>query len=303
MNFRISVVITCYSEGALILDAVNSVRQQTLSCDELIIVNDASADKQTNTICRELESQPDTVVVWLKQNGGPSVSRNAGFSRASGDILVPLDADDILPKEALFHIHQAFISHPDAGFIYGNYIRQDSPGKSQIIIMDDISLSSMLRPRCFSLSTNWTLLGTAPLRRSLWQEVGGIDPSMGKEDLHDVDFWIRAMSLPCKFYRVSDVIYTWRKYLGNNSGFVTPMSWYRLAQKHSAVYKSIGLESRALELLLLGSKWSGNVNKTRKYRHALLRSLIRSDHRISSFFVLLAPSHILRFLFHLRGVR
>ena len=100
------------------------------------------------------------------------MARNAGFAAAQGDILAPLDADDLLPPEALSHIGQAFAQHPDAGFIYGSYVCQRRPGDTRVVKAAPISLNSLLRSRRFSLSTNWTLIGTAPLRKSLWEAVG-----------------------------------------------------------------------------------------------------------------------------------
>ncbi|WOD40839.1 glycosyltransferase family 2 protein [Nodosilinea sp. E11] len=288
----LSVVITCYREGDLLLEAVESVRQQTLSPLEIVIVNDASPDDRTNQVCRQLETEPDITLVWQAQNGGPSVARNAGFATAQGEVLVPLDADDLLPPDALSHIQQAFISHPDAGFIYGSYLCQRYANDARLVRAEPISLNSLLRSRRFSLSTNWTLIGTAPLRKSLWEAVGYSDPELGAEDLHDLEFWLRAMALPCGYYGTPEVIYIWRKYLGSNSRQVNPMSWYRIAQKHFDVYCQNGLEYRAHELLLLGSKWMNWPEDIHRYRHALATCISRGKFQFSSLVALAIPAFL-----------
>ncbi|MGD1859432.1 MAG: glycosyltransferase family 2 protein [Leptolyngbyaceae cyanobacterium] len=290
----ISVVITCYREGELLREAVNSVRQQTKQPDEIVVVNDASPDKATNRVCRQLEKEDDVRVIWQAQNGGPSIARNAGFAAAQGEILVPLDADDLLPSQALAHIYQAFSEHPDAGFIYGDYVRQNQPGKNEVVRAKPISLATMLRSRRFSLSTNWTLIGTAPLKKWLWETVGHSDPTLGAEDLHDLEFWIRAMNLPCKFYPLPEVIYIWRKYLGSNSRRITPMSWHRIAEKHYITYQKAGLEYRANELLLLGSKWLGNADQIKKYSRELKNSLRYGEFQFSTWMILLIPAKLVR---------
>lgn len=300
---KISVVITCYREGRLLVEAVDSARHQTHVPDEIIVVNDASLDEETNDVCRELEQDGDVRVVWQSENGGPSIARNAGFAAACGEILVPLDADDLLPSEALAHIHRAFAEHPNAGFIYGSYVRQDQPGVGNIVRAEPISLASMLRSRRFALSTNWTLIGTAPLKKWLWEAAGQSDPTMGAEDLHDLEFWIRAMDLPCQYYPLPEVIYIWRKYLGSNSRRVTPMSWYRIAKKHFSVYRKVGLEYRANELLLLGSKWSGDVQRMRQYSRALGSCIRQGKFQISTLVILFIPPGLLRPLIHLLGRR
>jgi glycosyltransferase involved in cell wall biosynthesis len=290
----LSVVITCYREGDLLLEAVKSVRQQTQPPLEIVIVNDASPSDRTNQVCQQLEQDPDIRLVWQATNGGPSVARNAGFAAAQGIILVPLDADDLLPPNALHHIYQTFAAHPDAGFIYGSHLRQRYPNDDQVITSQPISLASLLRAKRFSLSTNWSLIGTAPLKKSLWEAVGYSDPELGAEDLHDLEFWIRAMALPCKYYRTPEVIYIWRKYLGSNSRKVTPMSWYRIAQKHFEVYRQNGLEYRANELLLLGSKWANQPEEIRYYRQALLKCIVRGNFQLSSWLALGIPAPLFK---------
>ncbi len=295
---EISVVITCYREGELLREAIESIRQQTGQPREIIIVNDASPDAVTNQVCHELAAEPNIRVIWQTQNGGPSIARNTGFAAAQGSILVPLDADDILPPDALSHIQKAFVQHPEAGFVYGTYIRLDQPGHEKVVPATSISLASMLRSRRFSLSSNWTLIGTAPLRKSLWEAVGYSDPTLGVEDLHDLEFWLRAMTLPCQFYPITDVIYIWRKYLGRNSRKVTPLSWSHIAEKHFQTYQQIGLEYRAWELRLLASKWTGDRHDRHDYYQALWKCICKGQFQFSTWIILLTPASIFRLLIH-----
>jgi glycosyltransferase involved in cell wall biosynthesis len=294
---NISVVITCYSEGKLIFDAVNSAFNQSNPPLEVIVVNDASKDINTVEVCKQLEQNPKIKVIWRSQNGGPSIARNDGFKVAKGEILVPLDADDILPVNSLESISNTFKKYPDAGFVYGYYLRQDR-AKSQGVIVNpgEISLKSMLQAKRFSLSSNWKLLGTTPLRRSLWKSVGEYDSSFGVEDLHDVEFWIRAIASGCSYYPISNVIYTWRKYLGSNSKRVTPLAWYRIAQKYFSIYQELDLEYRAYELLLLGSKWLDREKEIQFYSQKLLHCLSQGKLQLSTLISLSISTKILRSL-------
>ena len=293
----ISVVITCYSEGELIFDAVNSVLNQTLPANDLILVNDGSTDTKTNEVCRELEKQDALQVIWQKPNGGPSIARNRGFSAATGDLFVLLDADDVLPLTALELIQAAFDQHPDAGFIYGNYIRQNElDAAGTLVDPGDISLQTMLSPKRFSLSSQWKLIGTTPLRRSLWESLGGYDPEFGVQDLHDVEFWLRAIASGCPYYHLPEPIYLWRKYLGQNSRKVTPLAWYKIAHKHFEIYRQAGLEWRAYELLLLGSKWLNQTASANTYAQKLLKLLQQGNVHFSTLVALSLPVQLLRWL-------
>lgn len=294
----ISVVITCYREGELLLDAVESIQKQTLPALEIIIVNDASSDKTTNQICRKLEKLPNIKVIWQSTNGGPSVARNVGFSQAQGDILVPLDGDDQLPQGALAAIDAGFKTMPEADFVYGAYVRQDRPDQPGQLISatGDIQLSQQLAAKPWSLSTNWQLLGTTPLRKSAWATVGGYDVDFGVKDLHDVEFWIRVLATGCCYVTIHEPIYIWRKYLGSNSGQVTPYAWYRIAKKYFDVYEAVGLKCRAYELLLLGSKWLGHFQEIQQYSQAIWNLLGKGQTQFSTIVSLAIPSSLLRWL-------
>jgi glycosyltransferase involved in cell wall biosynthesis len=293
----ISVVITCYREGDLIFDAVNSVLNQSHIPLEILIVNDASSDHTTIAVCQKLEQNPLIQVIWRTTNGGPSVAREDGFRVAQGEILVPLDADDLLPANALALIAKAFQDTPDAGFVYGNYVRQEQADAEGVEINPgDISLQSMLRARSFSLSTNWRLIGTTPLKRSLWQSINGYDPAFGVDDLHDVEFWIRAIASGCNYIHIPEVIYIWRKYLGSNSKRVTPMSWYRIATKYFSIYQDLGLDYRAYELLLLGSKWLNNQAEIQRYAQEIKHCICEGKFQFSTFMALGIPTIVLQSL-------
>lgn len=294
MNNNISVVITCYREGDLLLDAINSILSQTLLPLEIIIVNDASSDRRTIEVCQELEKNTLVQVVWREVNGGSSVARDHGFEIAQGHILVPLDGDDILLNNALELISHSFKKDEQLGFVYGKYIRQDRANDQKIIDPQDISLQEMLRSKKFSLSSNWKLIGTTPIRKSLWQSLGGYDPSFGVNDLHDVEFWIRAITSGCRYEYIPEVIYIWRKYLGSNSRRVTITSWQRIAEKYTSIYQDLGLSYRNYELMLLASKWHSDNIQIKYYSQKLRACIAQGNYGFSTFLALLLPSFLLR---------
>lgn len=297
MSSTLSVIITCYSEGALLHEAVQSVLCQPLVPSEIIVVNDASTDADTIAACNAVSAHPSVKVINRLKNGGTSAARNDGVQAATGDLCMILDADDLLPPDTLSAVQTAFEQHPAAGFIYGDYLRQDDAQKpAQLVKPAKPDLRQLLKARPWSLSSNWTLLGTSPIRRSLWQQLGGYDLSFGVEDLHDVEFWIRVLATNCSYAYMPQPLYHWRKYLGNNSRQVTPLAWYRVAQEHFDIYCQAGLEYRANELLLLGSKWMNQADAARNYAQALYGNIRQGTYQFSSFIALLIPAEILQLL-------
>ena len=86
----ISVVITCYKEGDLLRRAFASLESQSDKDFDIVIVNDASPDETTNTVCRELGEKPRVQVIWRTANGGLSAARNSGYEAMTGDTYVAL---------------------------------------------------------------------------------------------------------------------------------------------------------------------------------------------------------------------
>tara|TARA_B100001057_G_scaffold500730_1_gene617449 strand:+ start:861 stop:1586 length:726 start_codon:yes stop_codon:yes gene_type:complete len=100
---KISVVIPSYNRFNYLLNAVNSVLQQTYKNIEIIIVNDGSTENEYT-----VHEFPENVkIVHLKENQktihgfGPGAIRNFGTEVAEGDFLAFLDDDDIWMQNKL----------------------------------------------------------------------------------------------------------------------------------------------------------------------------------------------------------
>ncbi len=93
---RVSVIVTAFNYADFVADAVASARDQTLAPAEIIVVDDGSTDRTQDV----LSAIPDITVVE-KPNGGQASAFNAGFAAASGEVVIFLDGDDRLCREAV----------------------------------------------------------------------------------------------------------------------------------------------------------------------------------------------------------
>ena len=91
----VSVVIPVYNAGRFLWACVNSVRNQTFSDWEAILVDDGSTDKSVGICDKVVHDEPRFSVIH-KENGGVSSARNAGIEAARGKYLAFLDADDLM---------------------------------------------------------------------------------------------------------------------------------------------------------------------------------------------------------------
>lgn len=116
----VSVIIPCYNHVHYLPDAIASVREQTYSNTEIIVVDDGSKD-HTRDYCM---GQVDVRYIY-QENQGLSAARNTGIDHAKGDFFVFLDADDLLFPEGIeINLHYAF-ENPDCAFISGGHVKSD----------------------------------------------------------------------------------------------------------------------------------------------------------------------------------
>lgn len=98
---ELSIIVPAYNCASDITGMVDSIRTQDYSDYELIIVNDHSTDDTAQVLSRLSRSDRRITAINQPANGGASVARNTGISRAKGKYLMFLDADDTLKKGAL----------------------------------------------------------------------------------------------------------------------------------------------------------------------------------------------------------
>lgn len=97
---RFSIIMPIYNSEKFLKKSIESILAQTEKNWELLLINDGSTDKSLN-VCREYEALDDRVVLISKANEGVSKTRNLGISRAQGEYIIFLDADDMLISTAL----------------------------------------------------------------------------------------------------------------------------------------------------------------------------------------------------------
>ena len=92
---RVSCVVPCYNEATNLrelLPRLSAVLGQCSDDWEVILVDDGSAD-DTVQLLRQWAARPGFVALQLSRNFGKEAALTAGIARASGDVVVMLDAD------------------------------------------------------------------------------------------------------------------------------------------------------------------------------------------------------------------
>lgn len=98
MHTKISVIIPCYNQAAYLPKAVASIKAQTFTDWECLIIDDGSTDNSAD-IARNLANNDKRIYMLQKENGGSASARDMGLQHAKGEYIQFLDADDTIAPE------------------------------------------------------------------------------------------------------------------------------------------------------------------------------------------------------------
>lgn len=208
-NFKIrpkfSIIVPVYdTRPGFLRQAIDSVKNQLYEAWELCIVDDASSVKEINEILREYSHQDVRIKAnYRTVNGGISACTNNALKMASGDWIVLMDHDDILPEHALYMVAEAINKHPDVAILYSDEDRIDEN-------------SRRFKPY-FKSSFNYDLfLGQNMInhlgvyRADLVHRAGGFRE--GFDGSQDWDFALRVIDIASnpKIHHIPFILYHWR---------------------------------------------------------------------------------------------
>ncbi|PSL41503.1 cellulose synthase/poly-beta-1,6-N-acetylglucosamine synthase-like glycosyltransferase [Planomicrobium soli] len=127
---KMSILVPAYNEEKVLASCFTGFKNLDYKNFELIIINDGSSDNSMKLLhdlldLKEVDLEPKNkltynsitntyvsvtypnVKVLDKLNGGKADALNAGADYALGEIIITLDADSILQKNALIHVNEA----------------------------------------------------------------------------------------------------------------------------------------------------------------------------------------------------
>jgi glycosyltransferase involved in cell wall biosynthesis len=109
---KLSIIIPVYNTEKYLGKCIESVISLSLFEKEIIIVDDESTDSSFS-IAKNYEEKYENIKLFHKKNEGVSKARNFGISKASGEYILFLDADDYLRSDAGVLLEEAIKSDID----------------------------------------------------------------------------------------------------------------------------------------------------------------------------------------------
>ena len=191
MQTKVSVVIPCYNYGEYLAEAVESVLASGYDNLEIIIVDDGSDDRETIELLDNF-SRPNTRIIRQPHHGVVS-ARNNGIQEASGEYILPLDADDMIVPEFIRRAAAVLDANPDIGIVYSDYqYIGDRNTVAHAPVWDSLRL----------LYEN-LLINSSFFRKKDWERVGGYKKEM-EQGYEDWEFWISLSEIGVTGYRIPE---------------------------------------------------------------------------------------------------
>ena len=173
MALTMSVIVCAYNEERYLPACLHSVLAQTRPPDQIIVVNNASTDA-TRAVSLGIER----VTVVDEPRKGLVRARETGRHRATGDVLVYLDADCRAPLTWLERVERVLERHADAVAVTGPYRFYDWHRWGRVLIGSyDRTVAPLTHVAAQRVFRVGALLygGNFAVRRSALERIGGFD--------------------------------------------------------------------------------------------------------------------------------
>jgi len=267
-----SVVIPVYNKAPYLKKAIQSVKDQTFSDWELILVDDGSTDFSVNVIHESIENSTNIFLI-SQPNQGVSTARNNGVRCAKYEYIAFLDADDWWDSDFLFHLNRLVKLFPDAGIYSCQYFWEKLNNRKLSKNYEGPSFEGYLD--YFKAYTYaWWMPVTSinvVIPKKIFQESGGFNPILKFGE--DFDLWVRILlkyrlaylNKPLAYY-FQDVPKENRalgqKLWGLKDHYIFNLDYLSEIEKNNLSLKKLldGLRVRALLRYHLSGKYTNEVN-------------------------------------------
>lgn len=124
---KISVVLCTYNGGKFVAQQIESIVNQSITPDELIISDDGSSDSTVDIVGDFARNYPATIRFFQSdKNLGFIKNYEKAVSLAEGEIIFLSDQDDVWFEHKIEYMLQPFIDRKDVGLVYSDAVITNS---------------------------------------------------------------------------------------------------------------------------------------------------------------------------------
>jgi glycosyltransferase involved in cell wall biosynthesis len=184
-----------YNHAAFVGEAIQSILDQSFQDFDIVVVDDGSRDGTPDVIAKFFD--PRIKLEVFPGNKGGVIAGNSALQRASGKYVARLNSDDFFLPDKLEKQVAFLEANPDVAAVFGLPRLIDEGGKPLADGYREFTFPFLhSRPsreewlRFFFLKGNCLCFPTVLIRRSIFDELGLLDPRLAA--LPDLDMWVRV---------------------------------------------------------------------------------------------------------------
>lgn len=243
-----SVLIANHNHGDYLMDAIESVKAQTYTRWEIVIVDDDSTDNSLE-LYTELEKDPRIRIFRNNENRGCGYTKRRCLEMAQGELCGFLDADDCLVENALEVMAEAHRSHPDCSLIYSQMYFVDPQLK--IIAVSEHQRALLPGETFLTCHGIGVISHFVTFKKACYDKTEGMDESLRIAE--DVDLYFKLeevgetlfIPMPLYYYRIDT---------GCNVSLVDcnrakTLGWEVLARAAACKRRGLPIEEHAFNIL------------------------------------------------------
>ena len=201
---NITIGITAHKEGEYLLEAWDSVLNQTDNSWEAIMVLDGGADVKTKRIFNNI-SHPSLKKIKLDENMGPYSARTMAIEKANSEWYCHLDGDDRLPFNTIEKVINVISINPKIEYIWGKSLYFN---KNNFYVRDNKVIEEK------KMAYTLPITGTSPINLDLFNKIGGYNKNL-YSGAADWDFWIGVVESGARGFYLDKILYERRLRTGS----------------------------------------------------------------------------------------
>lgn len=204
----VSVIIPVYNGAEFLEACIRSVMEQTYRNLEIIVIDDGSKD-DSYAIAERLAGEDSRIRLARQENTGVSAARNRGISMVTGQFILLVDCDDLVPAGAVEALVRG--AAEDVDLVVGSHeefrgnqkatlcLKEDRSFTREAFYTDSVRTEQLLRLACSKLYRTEIIVNN------------GIRFDETMPLMEDTLFTWNYCRFAEKFRVISDVVYRYRK--------------------------------------------------------------------------------------------
>lgn len=248
-----STIIPVYNRAEFVCAAIDSALGQTLTDQEIIVVDDGSTDDSADFLRKRYG---DRIRLIQQPNAGPGPARNAGIAAACGEYIAFLDSDDRWFPWTLQTYRNVADQHRLPAFITGKHLLFREEGELANVVQTPPRVEAFADYLASSDRWRWWGASSFVIRRDALLAAGAFPDS--RMNFEDADLAMRLGVSPGFVHVAEPITFAYREHDAN--------------VRHDAAKSLAGLEYQ-LEAERSGSYPGGSARRVERIR--ILTTFVR----------------------------